>query len=495
MTRRGMTLVEMLVAMTATLLIMAAVAQAFSAFGNAISGGRSVLELDARMRSAAWRLRSDLAGATARPLPPLNPSAGEGYLEIIEGPNTDSIARQWFVSGSSTLISGSFNKLAAVAAGPGPFSDDRLLGDDDDALLLTTRSVDAPFIGRAPGIGSVVNAAFESTLAEVGWFARPTPGTSNPVTYTLYRKQLLVMGYMGTAPFVAGNNSLSWSTYGGTWAGYLNAPCDVSVRREGNVLYPNTLADLTRPATRFMHNISGVTTPPIFFGSGTLQSGTWCFVAHQTPSISAAAEILPTALDGLVFDANSQRRSEDVVLTNVLAFDVRVFDPGVPVSATANASALVPGDPGFVIAPVASGAYVDLGQQSGTNSLLAGVFASGSAARFQGFGDARSGLRGSAAARRTYDTWSLGYEADGFDQDNDGTIDDGTNGLDDDGDGVFDEPPYDGDRDGVFEDPGEVETMPPYPVPLRGIEVRIRCYEPSSRQVRQVTVRHTFVPH
>jgi len=25
--------------------------------------------------------------------------------------------------------------------------------------------------------------------------------------------------------------------------------------------------------------------------------------------------------------------------------------------------------------------------------------------------------------------------------------------------------------------------------------VRIRCYEPASRQVRQVTVRHTFVPH
>ena len=24
---------------------------------------------------------------------------------------------------------------------------------------------------------------------------------------------------------------------------------------------------------------------------------------------------------------------------------------------------------------------------------------------------------------------------------------------------------------------------------------RIRCYEPSSRQIRQVTVRHTFVPH
>ena len=500
MSRRGMTLVEMLVAMTATLLIMAAVAQAFSAFGNAISGGRSVLELDARMRSAVWRLRSDLAGATVRPVPPLNPAAGEGYFEIIEGPNSDSIARRWFVTGSTTLISGSFDKFAASTPGPDPLSDDRLLGDEDDALLLTTRSLDTPFIGRAPGTGGSIDDTFESTLAEVGWFARPTPGTSNPVTYTLYRKQLLVMGYVGTYPFTAAlGNSMPWSACGQSWSGYYNSPCDVSARLEasisGTTLFPNTLADLTRPASRFMHNVSGVTGLPVIFGSGILQSGTWRFVSHQTPSTSATAEILPAALYGLVFDANSQRRGEDVILTNVLAFDVRVFDPGVGVFVTANGSPLVPGDPGYTNTPSASGAYVDLGHQTQTNSLLSGVFTSGSAARFNGFGHARSSLVGSTSNNRTYDTWNLGYEADGMDQDNDGTPDDGTNGKDDDGDGAFDESPYDGDRDGAFEDLGEVETMPPYPYPLRGIEVRIRCWEPSSRQVRQVTVRHTFVPH
>jgi hypothetical protein len=100
---------------------------------------------------------------------------------------------------------------------------------------------------------------------------------------------------------------------------------------------------------------------------------------------------------------------------------------------------------------------------------------------------------------RVYDTWSLHYEADGLDQDATLGIDQGTNGLDDDSDGSFDEPPYDANGDGDFvdagEDLGEAETLPPYPYPLRGIEVRIRCYEPSTRQVRQVTVRHTFVPH
>jgi hypothetical protein len=82
----------------------------------------------------------------------------------------------------------------------------------------------------------------------------------------------------------------------------------------------------------------------------------------------------------------------------------------------------------------------------------------------------------------TYDTWSSHYETDGIDQNGDGDTDEGTNGFDDDADDIIDES-------------DESETSAPYPVALRGLEIRIRCYEPSSRQVRQVTVRHTFVPH
>ncbi len=37
--------------------------------------------------------------------------------------------------------------------------------------------------------------------------------------------------------------------------------------------------------------------------------------------------------------------------------------------------------------------------------------------------------------------------------------------------------------------------MPPYPLPLRGIRVTLRVYEPSSRQVREVTVVESFVPN
>jgi hypothetical protein len=263
------------------------------------------------------------------------------------------------------------------------------------------------------------------------------------------------LGAPGFAPFQSGavGDNTTISTLAAFYDRY-----DISVRpplvsgtvtASGSVtLTPNTLTDLTRRECRFLH--SGLTTFP------------FPFVLHQTA--------VPP--DGLVFTNASARVGEDVVLTNVLAFDVRVFDPAAPVSVSGDA-AVVPGDPGASGA-VASGAYVDLGNFA-TNAL-------GVSPRFSGYGEAKSRLAASNTSRRTYDTWSTHYETNGIDEDNDGVVDQGSDGLDNNGNGDVDE----------F---AEQETSAPYPVPLRGIEVRLRCWEPSSRQVRQVTVRHTFVPH
>lgn len=495
--RTGMTLVEMLVALAATLLLMAAVAQVFGAFGSAVTNSRSLLEADARMRAVAWKLRSDLAGSTCRMIPPTRHDSGEGYLEIIEGPARESDA------------------VAGAPLGP---------ADHDDVLLLTTRSNEVQFIGRAPTNMSTptpddLTDIFESTLAEVGWFTRATPGTASPVTYTLYRRQMLLLGYAGTQPFHSnpgGDNSIPWAEYG-SWREYFNAPLDVSSRLEANSfesrLFPNTLTDLSRRETRFMHCVSGNVSATTF---------PFRFVRHQ--DISGVPLQLPAALGGLTFDPvagidddrdpapstdesgeRGPRTGEDVVLTNVLAFDVRVFDPAVPVVPSPSGNtALVPGDPGYT-APanaVGTGAYVDLGHGVTTNPLTVarGVFP-----HFGGNGDPRSKLDSASESaagygnRRTYDTWTTHYEANGKDEDLDSSVDDGTDGLDNDSDGRIDEPPCDANGDGDYadagDDPGELETAPPYPYPLRGIEVRIRCWEPSSRQVRQVTIRHTFVPH
>ncbi len=170
------------------------------------------------------------------------------------------------------------------------------------------------------------------------------------------------------------------------------------------------------------------------------------------------------------------------MLSYLLAFDVKVFDPTVSVrlnDAANPAEALLPGDSGYGTAPVATfgfGGYVD---------LFYNRYAASPASTFSGEPVAKSGLVSAVlAAQRqpaVYDTWSMHYEYDGFDQFGDGLVDLGTNGIDDDG------------INGV-DDAGERETSPPYPYPLRGIEVRFRVIDVDSRQVRQVTVAADFVP-
>ncbi len=442
MNRRGMTLIEMMVAVTATLILMGAIGQMFAVFGDAVTKSRSMLQVDAQLRVAGLRLRMDLDGATARTLPPLSPDSGEGYLEILEGPNTEN----------------DLGDMAPVGR-----------TDIDDVLLLTTRGNGQNFIGRSP------NGSFESPVAEVAWFARPTIGYGTiPLTYTLYRRQLPVVGYAAVPPFDDGQNTAPFSS----WRAYYET-CDVSARLEGSRLIPNTLADLTRPEARFRHQpLAGVS-----LGAGNTYP--CLFVQHLLPSTSVTAEVLPTEAEGLIFDSNSSRYGEDVVLRNVLAFDVRVFDPAAPVTLSPTGLVgLVPGDPGFNAgASISAGAYVDLGNNVLANSLLP----MGIEPHFAGYGSgtgSSSGLVGSLTTRRIYDTWTTHYESDGLDQDQ-GTSDgpdEGSNGVDD-------------NTDGLADDATEKEALPPYPYPLRGIEIRIRCWEPESRQVRQVTVRHTFVPH
>jgi type II secretory pathway component PulJ len=458
-----MTLVEMLVATTCTLILMGAIAQVFGAFGTAVSDSRSMIELDAQLRSAAWRLRNDLAGATARTLPPLEVEAGEGYLEIIEGPR---------------------NETASGANG-----DPLAAADTDDVLLFTTRNTETPYLGKytsdltTPGTTQIQ----ESQLAEVGWFLRRTDtaaaGNQQVKTFTLFRKQLLVVGYVGFTPFYNNRNSIapmaSWASF------YELFDLSVQFQQANNVLLPNTLADLTRRENRFQHNPTGQIDEPA--GAFRFPSNKWVLGDWQADA----------AQDGLVFN-NSARAGEDVVLTNVIAFDVRVFDPSAPVSVSGD-TALVPGDTGLG-APSANGAFVDLGwAKTVPRQFQPIVNTCGYRPRFAAMPEPLSGLPNVAGVDPcVWDTWSTHYESNGFDDDNINGRDQGSNGIDDDGDGKVDESPYDADGDGLFtgggDDPGELETLPPYRFPLRGIEIRLRCYEPSSRQVRQVTIRHSFVP-
>jgi hypothetical protein len=219
-----------------------------------------------------------------------------------------------------------------------------------------------------------------------------------------------------------------------------------------------------------------------------------------------------------------------------LGFDVQVFDPSAPVYALDATGRVIrrddnrlsdpnldfiavgPGSagwwPGFaqylsVNVPnpnpnstdnplvVREGAYTDLGYvalQAAVNKVNVPSIALSTLA---GLPNNRS-LPVDAALTRVYDTWNFAYENDGVDQDSQYGPDQGTDGFDT-------LAWYDDNKNGTVDngevamrhgpdDPAERETSPPYPVPLRAVQVKLRAYEPDSRQMREVTVRQHFVP-
>lgn len=396
--RPGFSLTELLVAMTIGLIVLSAVASLFVMFGSAARTIEANTSLAERLRATSARLRQDLAGVTVSLTLPNEPNSGTGYFEYIEGVRRD------------------FNPGTAEA-------------DTDDVLLFTARAGRRPFTGRFSSVtaaGTTDVGSFESPYAEIAWFCKPAPAAEQTVAglrlHRLYRRQLLAVAYVGQVPFMsagAANRLNDMTLAPNLQTAYLNF--DLSLRNVGSasapVWAPNSLADLTRREFRFLHNS----------GTSNIQQG----FPHAFVGISDPA----ATFDGSI------REGEDVVLGNVIGFDVRAFDPeaGRQIH-TATGTRMQPGDPGFV-ATVASvlpsGAYVDLNWgATAPDGLIAGL---------QGPG------RNTTLTTPTYDSWSRHY---GF---------------------------------------GGVQAPSPYGIPLRGIEIRIRCYEQTSKQVRQISVRHTFV--
>jgi prepilin-type N-terminal cleavage/methylation domain-containing protein len=422
--RPGVTLVEMLVVIAVSLILIFAVVQIFQVAGQAVQVGRATLEMAGQLRTVSTRLRLDLEGLTvpARPWP--RSSSAMGYFEYYEGPMRDNT---WLSAADNTF------------------------GDFDDVLMFTAHAIDEPFTGRYgrnnglldPGEDLNGNGALDpgedtgivisSRVAEIIWWTHFQDNNGNGTwdgdeEITLHRRVLLIRPDLNMAGFAPVN--------------FFNDN-DVSARPNaaGTAMLANTLADLTKRENRFAHNR---TTFPYVLNLATLQS---------LPATNALS---------LVQSGNSL--GEDVVLSHVVGFDVRVYDPTAQVRSD-TVHALVPGDRGYAAGNlIGLGAFVDLNYAGNSTSF------------FSGAPHPRSQL-GSAV----YDTWSFHYEHDGVDQDGDGTIDEGTNGLDDD------------NQNGV-DDVGERETSPPYPVPLRGLQVTLRIIEHDTQQVRQVTVVSDFTP-
>ncbi len=400
MNRRGLSLVEILVALTMTLIVLGAMMTAFQYASQEMASGRAMMELANRVRGAESLLRADLAGVTVEAKPYTQTVNPPGYFEYIEGPVRD-----------------------VTYAAPNAY-----LGDIDDVLAMTVRSNGSPFRGRRG------NAIIESPLAEVVWFTTfVDQDADNLVSFTesirLHRRVLLIRPDAGV--LLSNANAAAVDSF------FQNN--DISARLEPatgsnfNVI-ANSLSDLAIRAHRF------------------------CHVPTKGPNTT-------NQLDRSRLLLLSQSYLDDVVLTDVCAFDVKAYSPNASVNKVTDI-VIQPGDPGYAAAGATmAGAYVDLGQAGG------GLFASAP--------DPKS-YPGPAAAGHFYDTWTPFYEMDGIDQDGVFGPDQGTDGQDQNGNGV--------------DDMTERETMPPYPAPLRGIKVSIRLIEKGTRQVHQSSIVHSFLP-
>ncbi len=141
---------------------------------------------------------------------------------------------------------------------------------------------------------------------------------------------------------------------------------DVSAHPDGSGnMVANSLQDLTYRENRFAHDWTALPYPVLFPMLNGLPGASGfnpdTLIPFQQPLLAGASAGQWTANP-----VGSARFGEDVVLTNVVSFDVKVWDPQVIVKSDGGtpAHSLVPSDQGYANASVTAttqpGAYVDL---------------------------------------------------------------------------------------------------------------------------------------
>ena len=474
--RSGYTLVEILVALTLTMVLMTAVVTVFGGVGDGIAKSRRAMEQFDRLRTVAQQCDQDLKGITVTlDGRPTRPEENRGYLELIAAS----------ILPTPQAYNGATNTTDfTVGAGTADASHVR-----SDILMFTTRNATRPFLGRYALSADPTNPTLQSDVAEVAWFLRGK---------NLHRRVLLV------APGVAQNPSfasLPKNTFFGS--------NDISARLVNGQIVPNSLGDLTKRENRFAHPVDQfpfdarrwglLGLPTLYECSSPTWMGTW--VNGTTPPVNSGPNFAKidlwdsnniaqaffgmsggTATPDQYLAQDGVRLADDVIMTNVIGFTVKVWEPA---------------------ANNGTGGYVDLGYgRAAYNPQIYPVPPQGTQyKRFGHTGMPKSGLQVPANTNYpcVYDSYCFSYENEGiytFNQSGNrvavapsnypaglgkwpaGTS---TNGLDDDGNGLVD-------------DSNELITQPPYAVPLRGIQIKIRCYEPDSKQIREITLEHDFLP-
>jgi prepilin-type N-terminal cleavage/methylation domain-containing protein len=502
--RRGFTLVEMLVAMALTLILVYSIAEFYAYIGNAVRDGRATIELGGQLRAASQQLHDDLNSLTLRPSAWVDNGASSGYFTIYEGPGYDGDPDGNGIT-TKVIAGETFYDIAADSNNnqqPDMVENNitTLYGDGDDVLAMTIQAKGVPFQGRYYDVNTMTTKTITSQYAEVVWFTTfdDMNGDGNwdiGEPRILCRRLLLIRPdltpYSSTQfQYTTVDNSFDF------WDGN-----DISVHMEEfnppmGMKYwapiANSLQSLTFRQNRFGCRMTANAprgTAPVAVLNNTAPS-------HM--------DINPGSFAGSnVYTMQGAGFGEDRVIPNVLAFDVRVFDPaariyqatasqgsGTLTGATTKDIAVTAGDAGYTSVAVSEGTDpltqtpAKLVANTPSNNKLIGLGAYVDLYYNQGLSRESAQMAYTVFSRApvntnfTYGIW------DTWSRSNLISIDpDSVDGLD-------------GDNANGVDDAGEraVTALPPYPTPLRGIQVRLRVYEPQTRQARQVTVGADFLP-
>lgn len=495
--RTGVTLVELMVAIALTLLVILAVVRIFDLLGSNVTTSRSILELSARSRTLSGQLQTDLDSLTVQPVPPVDPDAAPGYFEIVEGIRSDAdsdgdLLTDFDVTTGLPIPLRSFyvkpySQLATDQVSPTFLQEaSGVLGDTDDIWMGTVRSTGEPFRGRYTGAGPT--QVQTSKYAEVIWWVEPIREVPSG-GLRLIRRALLIRPDLVFSPIGLANIP-----------DFLRAN-DVSVHfvQNGSQYLPvaNSLSDLAARQNRFAHWFRAD------YGNQVVQWGS-----------AVSGGVHP---QNLIDPQYLVYTNDDVLTSDIVAFDLRVYDPLAPVylqppappSTTSLPIPITPVEPGYRALfassalnqwtnPPMRGAYVDLGFSFAIPNLASlGTDPTFPHSSFSGVPRPKSAIIQPTSSQypvqpalqpRVYCTWSTKYERDGLDQNQNGRADEGTNGVDD---GTQGSPGYLLAPD----DKNEQETEPPYIAALRGMEVLLRLRDTSSQQIRQTSVVVDFVNH
>jgi len=393
------TLVELLIALALSLLVLLAVTELFSRVGGTMNDTRSAMGTSANLHEAAMLLRQDLARIpdtlATKPVRIADPgvddvSDQDGYLEIIEGPYTSLFHP--YEDGSGGV--------------------DTTVGDVDDIIAFTAivQVGAAPFRGLIASHGEL--RIEEREAAEIAWFVRGN---------TLYRRVRLIDDFRAN---ISGVNTLTDLVQ--------------RKRRFGQDTFP-PLNTFPYPRYRY-DNVTGIPMDWYYLRMPTLEEtlhGNWVpdeipltiDSEVSNPDLWEQPHFFPDlqdtksgSLKAFVDTPRHVRAGEDVVLTNVLSFDIKVWCPEEHVRDFVDL-----GTPGTTWAEDQSTVWKN--NDNGDEITLP----------------------------RTWDSWTRQYSED--------------------------YPEYRDDH-GI--------VLPPYTEPLKAIQITIRCFDPASRVIKQVTVVHRF---